>query len=361
MNNAMESLSTWMRFQEQLFSSWMDIAQNIPNIFQETGVFNKGFAGPSEREFKDFFDSCSQVFNGSFMNMPVMGAEVIQNTLSRLTGKSNAFIKLYETWHPIFQALQDRISDEDAYRELLDPTKYQEVMDELFGFSTDVVTEIMGESAKFNVAFCHTANVSGHPWLEAAEQNFQLSPEFVEGRSETFLRVFHNLFTAFDDSFGKVFHIPAVGKDREKIGLMMRCCDDLLVFHAKRTEFQHRIYVTGIKAMNKVLEAIGRSIKSGKEIKTFNELFDLWIEVNEREFAEVFRTEKFSRMQGELLDCSLKIRRDLHKLMELYLFDFPIALRSEMDDIYKTVYDLKKKVKSLEKQLRDVTTEEAAA
>jgi len=37
--------------------------------------------------------------------------------------------------------------------------------------------------------------------------------------------------------------------------------------------------------------------------------------------------------------------------MELYLYDFPIALRSEMDDLYKTVYDLKKKVKSLEKQI----------
>jgi polyhydroxyalkanoate synthesis regulator phasin len=36
--------------------------------------------------------------------------------------------------------------------------------------------------------------------------------------------------------------------------------------------------------------------------------------------------------------------------MELYLYDFPVALRSEMDDLYKTVYELKKKVKSLEKQ-----------
>jgi hypothetical protein len=40
--------------------------------------------------------------------------------------------------------------------------------------------------------------------------------------------------------------------------------------------------------------------------------------------------------------------------MELYLYDFPIALRSEMDDLYKTVYELKKKVKSLEKQLGEV-------
>jgi polyhydroxyalkanoate synthesis regulator phasin len=42
------------------------------------------------------------------------------------------------------------------------------------------------------------------------------------------------------------------------------------------------------------------------------------------------------------------------KLMELHLYDYPIALRSEMDDLYKTIYELKKKVKSLEKQFREV-------
>jgi polyhydroxyalkanoate synthesis regulator phasin len=40
--------------------------------------------------------------------------------------------------------------------------------------------------------------------------------------------------------------------------------------------------------------------------------------------------------------------------MELYLYDFPIVVRSEMDDLYKTVYDLKRKVRNLEKQVEEV-------
>ena len=59
-------------------------------------------------------------------------------------------------------------------------------------------------------------------------------------------------------------------------------------------------------------------------------------------------------MQGEVLEASLNVRKHFFKLMELYLYDFPIALRSEMDDLYKTVYEMKKKVKSLEKQLGEV-------
>jgi polyhydroxyalkanoate synthesis regulator phasin len=41
--------------------------------------------------------------------------------------------------------------------------------------------------------------------------------------------------------------------------------------------------------------------------------------------------------------------------MEMHLTDLPIALRSEMDDLYKTVHDLKKTVKKLEKQLSEVS------
>jgi len=139
----------------------------------------------------------------------------------------------------------------------------------------------------------------------------------------------------------------------------MRGFDDLAVFLARNTAFQYKIYVTGIEAMEKVLESVAQKIRNGEEIKTFEEFFDLWIDVSERKFFEVFRTEEFSVMQGELLDSSLNMRRHFQKLMELYLFDFPVALRSEMDDLYKTVYDLKKKVRNLEGQLNAVTGKEA--
>ena len=75
-------------------------------------------------------------------------------------------------------------------------------------------------------------------------------------------------------------------------------------------------------------------------------------QVNEKNYQALFQTEEFSKMQGELLEADLKVRNQFSKLMELYLDDFPVALRSEMDDLYKTIYELKKKVKSLEKQVQ---------
>lgn len=76
--------------------------------------------------------------------------------------------------------------------------------------------------------------------------------------------------------------------------------------------------------------------------------------MSEKTYFDLFQSEEFSKMQGELLETALNVRQHNFKLMELQLYDYPIALRSEMDDLYKTIYELKKKVKSLEKQFGEV-------
>jgi class III poly(R)-hydroxyalkanoic acid synthase PhaE subunit len=361
MEKAKELFDTWLKSQEKFVESWMETAQKIPRTYWGTEMFKNGPSNPSGDGFVNLYTSWVTAMIGALSNMRGLNVDVVRDTLSKMTGSSNVYMKFYDIWLPISKAIQERVSDADLYKELVDPVKYKEVVDKIFGFSPDAVTEFTDQALKTSEAFGFSAKEFGVPWAKAIQKNIKKAPEFLEGRPETFLNIFHNLFSAFDNTIGKVFHIPAVGKDREKVELIMRGSDDVAVFLARNTEFQYKIYLTGIKAMEKVLEAIAQKIKNGEEIKTFEEFFDLWIDVNEREFFEVFRTEEFSRMQGELLDSFLNVRRHFQKLMELYLFDFPVALRSEMDDLYRTVYDLKKKVRNLEKQLNGVTGKEAVA
>jgi class III poly(R)-hydroxyalkanoic acid synthase PhaE subunit len=208
------------------------------------------------------------------------------------------------------------------------------------------------QAVKLLQTYSSSATGFAGPWSEAMRKNMKLMPQLAEGRPESFMHIFHNMFSALDDTFGKVFHVPAVGKDREKITLLLRAFDDLAVNMAKNIEYQHMLYATGMTAMERVIETIAHKIKSGEEVKSFDEFFDLWIDLNEKTYLELFQTEEFSQLQGEFMESTLMVRRHFFKLMELYLYDFPIALRSEMDDLYKTIYDLKKKLKSLEKQMK---------
>ncbi len=361
MEKPTEFIDAWVQMQEEVVDNWLAAIQELPRALPGMEVFKGSLAGLPAGELLNVSLSCLQDLSGDFLHMQQRGTEVMKDTLAKASGTSNVFMKAYELWHPLFQAVQDRALDVDTYSELLEPSEYGEIMDQVFGWGPATATEAINQTTRITGVFCGAVQEYRRPWTEAAEKNGIYLPELAEGRPDTFLHIFHNLFSAFDNTVGKVFHVPAVGKDREKIGLVLRGLDDLAVFNAKYTEFQQRIYVTGIKALEKVLRAVAQRIRSGHEIRTFNELFELWLDINEQEYSHAFRTKEFSLLQGELLDFALKVRRQFHKLMELNLYEYPVALRSEMDDAYKTIYELKRKVRNLERKISDRDVEEAAA
>ena len=53
-----------------------------------------------------------------------------------------------------------------------------------------------------------------------------------------------------------------------------------------------------------------------------------------------------------MTDAGFKARKLYNEIIENQLVDLPIALRSEMDEVYKLIYDLRKQVKSLESQIQ---------
>lgn len=326
MEKAYDFFDTWVKSQEKIIENWMETSKKMQQSFY-------GHVVPD---------------GGVKETMTTMA-----ETATKLFSSSNVFVKLSEICLPLIKAIQEKGGNIDFSEDLFDPARYKEVMDSIFGLSSpEAITELYNQAVKLLQTYGASAMGFTGPWTEAIQKNTKLMPQLVEGRPESLMHIFHNMFNAFDSTFGKVFHVPAVGKDREKITLLLRAFDDLALNIAKNIEYQNMLYITGMKAMEKVIETLAHKIKSGEEIKNFDEFLDLWIDVNERTYLELFHTEEFSKLQGELSESTLTVRKHFFKLMELYLYDFPIALRSEMDDLYKTIYDLKKKVKGLEKRLK---------
>jgi class III poly(R)-hydroxyalkanoic acid synthase PhaE subunit len=327
MEKAYDFFDTWFKSQEKSLSSWMETSKKMQQSLYGVGV-------PGGERVKETMSA-------------------ITETATKLFSSSNVYVKLSEIWLTLLKAIQERAGNVDFSEDLFDPAKYKDVMDSIFGMrSPETMIGLYDQALKLLQTCSTSTRGFADPWTEAIQKNMKLMPQFVEGRPEAFVHIFHNMFSAFDGTFGKAFHIPAVGKDRGKITLHLGVLDDLAVHMAKNIEYQHMLYVTGMTAMEKIIETLASKIKSGEEIKRFDDFFDLWIDINERAYLELFHTEEFSKLQGELLEATLTVRKHLFKLMELYLYDFPIALRSEMDDLYKTIYDLKKKVKGLEKNMK---------
>jgi class III poly(R)-hydroxyalkanoic acid synthase PhaE subunit len=352
MENTKDFFDTWLKSQDRISEHLTELTRKFQQSFLGLGTKGTGMEGLGG--LNNMYTSWTEAVLKSLRETATADVNLIKETLSKTLSGSNAYMKLYEIWLPLFKAIQEKTLNPDAYKDLADPTKCKEMLDKVFDFDPDAVSQISAEAAKFLETFAGSAQRFVNPWFAASDKGLNILPQLIEGRPESFMTFFHTMFNAFDSTVGRLFHVPAVGKDREKVELVLRSLDDLSVYLAKSTEYQQMMYMTGLAAFEKVIATVAEKIGRGEEIKGFDEFFDLWIDVSEKTYFALFQTQDFSKMQGELLEASLNARKHFFKLMELYLYDFPIALRSEMDDLYKTIYDLKKKVTGLEKQLKEV-------
>ncbi len=349
MERTQNYFDAWRKSQEQVFGNLTEMTKKFQQALQ--GFGGNGAGMPFVGGFQDLYTSWTTSVLNALKGAETTDINLLRETLSKTLAGSHAYLKLYEIWLPLFKAIQERAASPDSYKELADPAKYQEMLNHIFGFAPDTTSRISEQASKLLETLAGSSQGFTRPWMDAYGATLKSFPNVLEGHPEEFMKIFHTLFSAFDSTVGRAFHVPAVGKDREKIELLLRSLDDLSVYLARKTEYEHMMYITGIGAFEKVIATVADKVGKGEKLKKFAEFFDLWLDVSEKAYYALFQTEEFSKRQGQLLEASLNVRQHFFKLMELYLYDFPIALRSEMDDLYKTIYDLKKKVKNLEKQV----------
>jgi class III poly(R)-hydroxyalkanoic acid synthase PhaE subunit len=342
---------TWLKVQQDFVNTWVETTKNAQKMF--TGFMPSGEGQPGGEVF-NLYNAWVKTMDGSFgVIMKNFPGGTGKDTVSKLFRGFDTYIKLYDFWMPMVKAMQDKALNPEAYKDMADPKKYKEAMDKIFGFATpEAMNQFFGEATKLVDTWGSAAQDFVKPWAGAMQKNSNAFSDLAAlSDPNASMNMFHNLYGAFEGTIGKAFKIPPVGKDREKVELMLKTLDKYSVYTARNVEFQHKMYITGQDAMQKVVDTIAKKVKDGEEIKSYNEFFKIWTDVNEKEFYALFKTEEFSRVQAQVLESALDFRRNFHILIEQYLSDFPVPVRSEMNDVYKTIYDLKKRVRTLEKKL----------
>ncbi len=70
--------------------------------------------------------------------------------------------------------------------------------------------------------------------------------------------------------------------------------------------------------------------------------------ISDKTFVSLFESDEYSQLMAEVSALQLKLRKDMEAQMEKALSGIPVATRTELDELYKTIYDLKKEVRQLE-------------
>ncbi len=131
------------------------------------------------------------------------------------------------------------------------------------------------------------------------------------------------------------------------------------VYNLKSAEMQYMVYQQGMKVMESIAETLMHKIENGEDVNSMMKLYQEWLNLSDSRFVELFETDEYSKLMAEVSALQLRIKKAVETQMEKMFVNVPVATRSEMDEVYQTIYDLKKQVRQLQSML-ELDTETTA-
>ena len=147
--------------------------------------------------------------------------------------------------------------------------------------------------------------------------------------------------------------LTGAGKEKESIESIIALMDKVTEYSIKQSELQHHLQNTMRASVENVAKEYSEKFQNPDFTKApeTQEVYNEWIKTNEKLFGELFASEEFSKIKGDTMSLAMDVKKHFEKQFESVLVNFPVVLKSDVEELQKTIYDLKKQVKDLQSKL----------
>lgn len=364
--NVSEIYNNWVNAQREQMNKAMGNFQNLSSPFTANNPFaNNPFAPNSMKQMQDFqqqwWNNSQSMFNqsnqfaqpwtNSFQNWGKgLNNDTVKEAWGNMTNVSAAYAKFYEMWAPMLKSMQNNTFSNESFKNIFNPESFKEMMDR--SISQVAPVQMKDLYTQFQSWSEMTSNYNKHLYEQFAgsipENMKTLTPFLLFGNDAN--NTSNNAFAVYQRSISPLLRLFNPGKETELNDLMSGMMEKVSVYGQKLSELQQTMYTTGAKTWETFMFENAEELKKGTDLSNIQEVFQKWVNKNEASMLELYKTDAFSKIQGELLDLSLDIKQRSEKVGETLLQPLPIMLRSEGDELYTTIYELRKRISQLEKQ-----------
>ncbi len=349
--NMMNNWNTWTSSMNNT-NQWMNMMQ------QWNTLFNTDTYSTVVENWKGAFAQSQEMMNGSWAKMQEnMKNGTAQDAYKNMMNATESFTKFYELWSPMWKNIQDKNFNMDTYKQFMNPAGYKDLMDKMLGFMPESSRGYLQQMTAFMQDSMKQMNGNGMQSFQQMRNMFgQAMPNNTNGFADLMngYNYFQNMMTEAAAPFNKMF---AQNQSTKNMMEWQDIANRAAIYNIKNAELQYMVYNQGTKSMDVLAENIMAKIQSGEEINSIMALFQEWMNLSDKTFVSLFESDDYSKLMAEVSAMQLKLKKDVENQMEHVMVGIPVATRSEMDELYKTIYDLKKQMRQMEKMM-DLGNEE---
>lgn len=125
--------------------------------------------------------------------------------------------------------------------------------------------------------------------------------------------------------------------------------EGLMEFNKFVTEYYKQLSETWSEAQKKVNVKAPDVPHDVEQMESFKRI---WIDIFDNDFTELFDSEKFGENYGKLVSKELELTKHWNNISNVILQSVNLPSKEEIDEVYKEMHSLKKRVTKLEIELK---------
>lgn len=342
-------MADWTEQAEQMLKTWTEAQKNVWNSWQDLA----GRAAGAQPKPQAFAMNPMEWFQQS-MSLWTDPAGVARDAGRQVFGSQFSMMRNLELLMRAWQLVVPRLDSGQDWRSPLS------------GFTTDWFQQLTGMSGDMLEMSKDTQSLWQSylgdwgpllkPWLSSvveATGSGHLG-EMMLGGSAGLGRLLKMGQDDFQTGpFVGFAEIPSIGVTREHQAKILRAFDAFVDLREVMLDFNKLTAGALSKAVEAVMETLVEKSQKGEKIHNVRDLNRLWLESADKVFTRMYASEEYLAAQRKLSAAGMSFKLRQQEVVEMVLKGLNLPTRSELDDAYKTLYELRKEVKALKKAMRE--------
>lgn len=334
----MEAFSKMNEFNKTMVDAWMQAGKSAQDHASDAGTWMNPFTqtwGNNFRAFSEMLNSTQRdSFNNMFMSQSVM--KQMQDMFRMFSTAMQAGLLNRESAEGFFNGESFRKMTESMFGNLFPETQVKD----LFNTYVKMVHEFFSMNQGYNTRA-----------FESFQKAMKGFPDYAGGDYSKVLGIYNHAVESYTRMMEPVMKMVAPGKEQERMQAMIEMMDKMAVLSIKQNQLQYMIYQTAQKGMRQSFELVSEKFSKTEEMTSFKKFYSEWTSINEKAFTELFASDAYSALKAEVLSLGMKVKEAAELEFEYTFAQLPLVFRSEMNELYHTVNELRKQVRSLQERI----------
>jgi class III poly(R)-hydroxyalkanoic acid synthase PhaE subunit len=325
------ALSSWTDAQKRLWEGWMSVYNKATELNVATPESANWLKGSTEGIGKGTSEAARDLLDKMLSS---------QNAVSQAT---DFFMKAWKVVAPSFEAGTDWRGDLQTFA-----NQWSQQMARALEGSSGMATDLTELTKSLGKDWMPVML----PWLAFIGQSSAAGHlgEATLGGSANLSRLLAMESELFPFLSG-LAEMPRAGLTREKNAKLLRLMDAVVDVRKTNLKFQTAMAQGMTKAVEAAIERLAQLKAKGEKITSVRELMKLWFTSADGTLMHVFNSPEFLAIQDEMTTANNEYRIRQRAMLEDVYQQLDIPTRSEIDDAYKIIHDLKQEVRALKKAL----------